>query len=1086
MVSGVTGEPVEEVRVAMALNGGVSLAVWMGGCAVELDCARRAHAGPESLDAAEAPEDGPKPLERFFTGAAPRPTAATDAPERRVYAALCRALRRRLVLDVMSGASAGGINGALLGAATTHRRRLHPDFLRRAWVELGDLDQLLQPVSLAGPHSLMQGEQFHAGLHDAFRDLRETDRLCRIPNGQATLDPSPAAVKLDVTTTDVLGRERHFLDTWGNALSAREYRARFAFRTTGDFTSGRLAQAARASASFPLAFEPWHTSAEAGALAGFTEPRWVVDGGLLDNAPIRAALDLIPAQPAVSQVQRYLCYVNADPPRVADGALTGDDGPAEAEAAAIGPEGPALPSVLGYVANLPRQAPFVDQLTAIEQATRRSGLREDGELIELLTLDGAALTRTAAGLLGPYRRRRRLASLEELMGSAADAARALHVLGDAAPLPWIPDTFPAAGGPWRWGVRAAQRMLHLELDVLRAALGRTRPGARDALFAARAGVDAALGALEEQRTGLLGDAAVHHRLFALLEPGADVAALTAELATVMVGYQAQIEIRLREATAALHDVREELAAALGSPLCAALFGDGWKAAAELSPATLDHVTNRALAIELLRRALSSDEDIESAQRLRFAQLTPTAPGLIFTADPFTDSGVCTAAAKLTGIELGHFAAFYRRSWRANDFMWGRLDGAARVVEMLVDPLRATELAELEPGAEPWHVLAEGLVPEDASADVRWLTEETLVAAGVLAEPHAGGPPSAGDLRAVLEPALAADLRDGPGTLTRALCIRLAQLEALTHELPVLVKESTGDAALGSGSEPLALPAGEGVRAAVTALRTGPPLPERLGRNRHEVGSALALRTIAHAGLVTLSAVREARAPLGHVLYALRAGLLPLAGVVSRVPAYRAVTAAGFWAAAMFLGARMLSLDANGRTDIGLLFSADTIAAIIALLVALGVMAVPAIRARRSTGRRVWVQALVLLALVASGGIGALVLRKLAGADWAHLLLAPGASHPPGWVLGLVILLLAGPVAVRLAPGMPKALDPLVAKPWAGPLAAVALGALALAVIGFSAGTVLDALFDPGWRFITAWLSLVVAPAVVFAYVARRS
>ena len=38
---------VEEVRVAMALNGGVSLAIWMGGCAVELDAARRAHATAE-------------------------------------------------------------------------------------------------------------------------------------------------------------------------------------------------------------------------------------------------------------------------------------------------------------------------------------------------------------------------------------------------------------------------------------------------------------------------------------------------------------------------------------------------------------------------------------------------------------------------------------------------------------------------------------------------------------------------------------------------------------------------------------------------------------------------------------------------------------------------------------------------------------------------------------------------------------------------------------------------------------------------------------------------------------------------------
>ena len=43
------GPAVEEVRVAMALNGGVSLAVWMGGGAVELDCARRAHLGEEPM-----------------------------------------------------------------------------------------------------------------------------------------------------------------------------------------------------------------------------------------------------------------------------------------------------------------------------------------------------------------------------------------------------------------------------------------------------------------------------------------------------------------------------------------------------------------------------------------------------------------------------------------------------------------------------------------------------------------------------------------------------------------------------------------------------------------------------------------------------------------------------------------------------------------------------------------------------------------------------------------------------------------------------------------------------------------------------
>src|SRR3954447_12054814 len=127
----------EEVRVAMALNGGVSLAVWMGGCGVELDAARRAHV------------EG----------------------ERKVYTALCEAFRRVLVLDVMSGASAGGINGALLAAAIVNRRRLEPDFMRNQWLRLGDFTKLLQPASKGDPASLLQGAWFREQLGATFKAL---------------------------------------------------------------------------------------------------------------------------------------------------------------------------------------------------------------------------------------------------------------------------------------------------------------------------------------------------------------------------------------------------------------------------------------------------------------------------------------------------------------------------------------------------------------------------------------------------------------------------------------------------------------------------------------------------------------------------------------------------------------------------------------------------------------------------------------------------------------------------------------------------------------------------------------------------
>jgi hypothetical protein len=75
----------------MGWNGGVSLAVWIGGAAVELDCARRAHHGIEG----------------------------TGAEAQRVYNGICRAFERMLVVDILAGASAGGVNGALLGAVIT-------------------------------------------------------------------------------------------------------------------------------------------------------------------------------------------------------------------------------------------------------------------------------------------------------------------------------------------------------------------------------------------------------------------------------------------------------------------------------------------------------------------------------------------------------------------------------------------------------------------------------------------------------------------------------------------------------------------------------------------------------------------------------------------------------------------------------------------------------------------------------------------------------------------------------------------------------------------------------------------------------
>ncbi|HEY5373040.1 MAG TPA: DUF3376 domain-containing protein, partial [Polyangiaceae bacterium] len=51
------------------------------------------------------------------------------------------------------------------------------------------------------------------------------------------------------------------------------------------------------------------------------------------------------------------------------------------------------------------------------------------------------------------------------------------------------------------------------------------------------------------------------------------------------------------------------------------------------------------------------------------------------------------SSKLCGVQLVDFGAFFKRSWRSNDLMWGRIDGSAQLLDILLDPKR---LAQLEP------------------------------------------------------------------------------------------------------------------------------------------------------------------------------------------------------------------------------------------------------------------------------------------------------------------------------------------------------------------------------------------------------
>ena len=1067
---GAVDPKIEEVRVAMALNGGVSLAVWMGGCAVELDSARRAHLGPEDLS---------------YRAAGNRRVSPRGTGERRVYHALCSSLRRRFVLDILTGASAGGINGALLGAAMKADGRLHPDFIRTKWLTLGDFSKMLHDPRTRDPDSLMQGELFHRHLVETFRQLLGRGR--RGPTGQAKLPRRqkghPVEIPhLEITMTDLAGEEHEFTDEWGHDLIAREYRARFKFSRRGHFTAGALARAARTSASFPIAFEPSEVDGEARERAGLSSDTLGIDGGLLDNAPIKAALDLIPGRPATTQVQRHVCYLNADPPM-----------PEQVHASG------GLKEVAAGVVGLPRKAPFVDQLYAIERATQRwRQVRETQQ--RLLEMDLDALSAAAEALFPTYRERRLRLSLEELLPGPAQVDFAQSYTNAVGLTPaWIPQEFGIPGpGDWTWGVRPAQRVLQLVIDLLRPLIAAVDPGpVRTHLLGARLAIYSELERLGRAHEGLVGDdPSSQSQAAGERERGQVVRRLDAAHGTAE-GIRETAYSAVERAAEIFYGICREQHPRFGFLPLVPLYGPNrrlsWDRQFKL-------FLRRVLAMEVLRRAFPSETDLDSDQELKFAQLTPFAAAPIFTDRPLSEFGPSTPAEKLTGLKMGHFAGFYKQAWRANDFMWGRLDSSVRIVDLLTTelPMEVRFAAHQGGPGSPGAEIAHELLADDESGDQRWLILEALrerqdeQAEGretLRAELALDALP----LERILARELNADLAGDNPVFTRAVCARAVQLEVVRDELPQLVETSYEDRRDGSSAAPLELPLGESVRPAVDALRTGESLPKRL-TGPGELTSDLAVRTATRSAFVGLGALHKALRPAATAVSTIRPILLALAGVVSKSFWYRAITALGFWAAALYIATRLVSAQNADPVLTGSWWQPVFVGAI-AVLVAVGVFLVPAARAFLSKAKRpanvIWA-----LGLAATGGaVGGLLAWGPGHLNVSQIVFARRNGGPSDDVLAATAVVALGLSASRLrfwqsvpvgkVPGIKDLVDRYVNRPWAGWPTAIALVIVSVLVAVPSIQLLGEQLDEETWRAITAGMAVFGAPLFAIAYLLIR-
>lgn len=349
------GRGVRELRAAVVCYGGVSLAIYMYGNVRELHHLALASSALE-CDAGQDP--------RFCGTVQPGMAyGALPSSAKPYYEALVKLwdddpeeVRTRVVVDIVSGTSAGGINGIFLAKALTHNRSI--EGLRQLWFEEADIKKLAtgRPWWLRAPLRVLRGKSALGGdswlkeLHGALKGMDAPDKA-----GQPAL---PSLLWLDqpldllVTSTDFYGTERPIEVGDPPIVSELRYDHvyRFSAWRNGSGSVQRsefqqkdnvaLAFAGRSSASFPVAFPAIpieqlkkalsDPTLDTAALADrffrdrivdlqdatkddFAKHLFLVDGGVLNNYPFSIAHRRVSGRSPSLETRRVFLYLEPDP-----------------------------------------------------------------------------------------------------------------------------------------------------------------------------------------------------------------------------------------------------------------------------------------------------------------------------------------------------------------------------------------------------------------------------------------------------------------------------------------------------------------------------------------------------------------------------------------------------------------------------------------------------------------------------------------------------------------------------------------------------------------------------------------------------
>ena len=743
---------VRELRLGLVCYGGVSLAIYMHGITAEL---HRLVVASRAFEADPATN--------------PFPASTTEHHYWKVLAAARErdgGVTTRVVVDTISGNSAGGINGIVLAKALAHD--LSQDELRRLWMERADRRQLvggavktafrgigllagtLLPGLKAKPP--LDGDAMFGWLVDAFEGMKPR----KGPAQTGSLLPDGHELRLFATTTDFYGYGRRIPITDPTEIREKRHRHVMEFRyvrgsreNRDDFDASHdaaLAFAARATSSFPGAFPPIdlvdidrNLKRTGRGPVGLdrivtdlfrdyelegADPRLThfVDGGVLDNAPFSYTIRAVVERTAGVEVDRRLIYVQPDPrfePPRPEGEEPGWVKTIWGGLSTISGYEPILDDLLEVRAFNERVRRIREMVNRVEDQVGRlleeavPGLDLDSELpadvsherLRELRNRVHEKAREAAGYLYDSYFQVKVHSVVEQFGrvvarlcgyppdsTQADlVARVVQCWGEAEGLLGEADAPEAQrarqleflqafdlGYTWRRVRFVIQAVNEMYGD---AEGGGGRPDRADLDRAKRALYDEAL-----RLSGLITGAAlsqdVRDRVTSCF--GADrLPTKEPRLAKTLGDLARDLCERHRADLDAIEGLlREEVRAEL-ERFRGDLYQTFRTLTADWSPGARRRVVVRYLGFpfwDALIYPLRRLSDVGELDEVEVVRISPSDARALAEPETSPDELVKN---KLKGIGKGHFAAFLDRSFRENDFLWGRLDAVERLTVLIL-------------------------------------------------------------------------------------------------------------------------------------------------------------------------------------------------------------------------------------------------------------------------------------------------------------------------------------------------------------------------------------------------------------------